>query len=85
MATTTVVADSTVYTLLSAATDVFVQNISAYPIRLCFKGSLPTPADTNYHTLQAGEAVQKVNDTPSESLYVRSHKEGRNCKVTYSL
>lgn len=69
MATATVTASTSAYTLVSSANNFLVQNISTYPVKVTFASSLPNNS-TEGHILFPGQNIQKTSGVPADSLYV---------------
>ena len=74
MATNTVSAVDTAYTLVSSASDFLVQNVGPTPVVVRFDTVLPAVSERG-HTLFSGAAIEKSSGIPSGSLYVKAEAD----------
>lgn len=69
MATNTVTASTSAYTLVSSSANFLAQNISSYPVKVTFASSLPANT-VEGHVLFPGQGIQKASGVPADNLYV---------------
>lgn len=84
MASDTLTVTSAAYQAVTSF-DSLIQNVSAYPVRWIADTNLPSENATDYHTLEAGEALIKLGDLPLGTIYMRADIAGRDVKIVFSV